>query len=202
MALDLSNWISEIRTSQDWGKIAPRLGPMFQQLQDSINQGFSAVGVDATNTRQTPNPPASLSVQASSNGELAHVAISDNSDRSRALSYFLEHSTSPNFSPTATYTTHLGAARQHMLTLPTQDANGNTQSYYFRAYSMEPGSEKASAHVYYGQQLAPTAVQMNGSTKLTLLPSTGAGTAPTNGGKAGQGFGTVQTFKAGVTTKS
>jgi hypothetical protein len=193
MALDLTQFISEIRTAGAWEKIAPRLGPMFQNIQDAINQAAKASGVDSTQHTSQPNPPAKLSVKTA--GELAHVTIEDNSARTRARNYFLEYSNKTSFSPANTYTEHLGVGRHKVLNLPTNDDNGKPHNWYFRTYSMEPGSKKASAHVVYGVAGAPTAVTMGGTTNLSLLPSTGAGTAPSNGQKAGQGFGTPQVSK-------
>ncbi len=189
--LDLTQWISEIRTSRDWTKTSSRLGPMFQNIQDAINQAARAAGVDSTQHLAQPNPPAKLNIKTA--GELAHVTIEDHSARSRSLHYFVEYANNKSFS--GAHVEHLGVSRGRILNLPTKDDNGNTQNWYFRSYSMEPGSKKASSKVYYGQQGAPTAVQMSGSTQLSLLHSTGSGTAPTDGQKAGTGFGTVQNVK-------
>jgi hypothetical protein len=205
--LDLTTWISEIRTAVEgpdengkisaWSKIAPRLGPMFQAIQDGINQTAKAVGVDSTTLAQQPNPPAKLNVKVA--GELAHVTIEDNSARDRSLNNFVEYSTTPSFSPASTWTEHLGAARHRVLNLPTKGDSGATHQWYFRAHTMGLGSEKASPHVYLGQEEAPTPVSMAGTTSLTLQPSTGCGTTPSNGQKAGEGFGKAQnsneTFK-------
>jgi hypothetical protein len=185
MALSLTTWISEIRNSTDWSKIAPRLGPMFEKIESSINQVARVTGVDPTNLKQQPDPITKLNVKVS--GEMAHVTLDDHSARSRALHYFVEYSNNTNFS--GAHVEHLGASRGRVLTLPTNDDQGNKQNYYFRAYSMEPGSEKPSSHVYNGQQGAPTPVQMSGTTNLSLLPSTGSGTASTTGQKTGEGFG-------------
>jgi hypothetical protein len=189
--LDLSQMISEIRTSKSWEEVASRLGPRLQQLQDAVNQTASAAGVDATKHVQQPDPPSKLNVKASPSGEQVHLTIEDHSARSRSLHYFVEHATNTAFS--GSYVTQLGASRNHHLTLPTFQDDGITkQTYYFRAYSMEPGSVKSSPHIYHGQQGAPTGVQLNGSTAMTLLPSTGSGTGPSNGQKTGVGFGRAQ----------
>lgn len=188
MALDLSQYIAEIATSTDWGQIAPRLKPLFEKIRDGINQAASAAGVDATSHLQQPNPPAKLDIKVA--GELAHVAITDNSDRTRSRHYFVEYSNNTSFSNA--YVEHMGVSRNKVLNLPTNDDNGSPHNWYFRTYSMEPGSTKASPKVYHGQALAPTPVVMGGTTNLSLLPSTGAGTAPSNGQRAGQGYGTVQ----------
>lgn len=193
MSLDLSQMISEIRTSADWAAIAPRLGPKLQNIQDAINQAAQAAGVDATKHLDQPDPPAAINVKVA--GELAHVTIEDNSARDRSLNNFVEFSTAKSFSPASTWTEHLGVARHRVLNLPTNDDNGQPHNWYFRTYTMSLGSKKASPHVYLGQQGAPTAVTMGGSTNLTLLPSTGAGTAPSNGQKAGTGYGTSQFSK-------
>lgn len=195
MALDLTQFISEIRTSGDWAKIAPRLGPMFQNIQDSINQAAQAAGVDPTDHLSQPNPPAALNVKVA--GELAHVTIQDQSARSRSLHYFVEYANNTAFS--GAHVEHLGVSRGRILNLPTKNDDGTqTHNWYFRTYSMEPGSKKASNKIYYGVSGAPTAVQMQGTTQLTLLPSTGSGTAPTDGQKPGQGFGTSQVSKEAV----
>jgi hypothetical protein len=207
MPLDIGQFISEIRTSKDevdgsgrliasaWSKIAPRLGPMFDKIQDAVNQTASAAGVDATQHKQSPDPPAKLNVKVA--GEMAHVTIEDHSARDRSLHYFVETSNSPSFS--AAHVEHLGVSRGRVLNLPTKDDNGNTHKWYFRAYSMSPGSEKPSPHVYFGQKGAPTPVQMAGSTNLSLLPSTGSGTTPTNGQKPGQGYGHAQVSNEAAT---
>lgn len=194
MALDLTNMISEMRNSKSWEEFAQRAAPYFQNLQDAVNQTASAAGVDATKHLESPDPPAKLNVKVA--GETFHATIEDNSARSRAHNYFLEYSNQPSFSQS--WVKHLGVSRDHVQTLPTKDDNGVTHNWYFRTYSMESGSKKASSHVYLGEQGAPTAVQMQGSTNLTLLPSTGAGTAPSNGQKPGQGFGTSQLSKEAV----
>ena len=195
--LDLTQWISEIRNSDTWEKIAPRLGPMFQNISDAINQTAKNAGVDSTTLGQRPNPPSALNVKVA--GELAHVTITDNSARDRTRNNFVEYSTSSSFSPASTWTEHLGVGRHRVLTLPTNDDGGNPHQWYFRAHTMSLGSEKASPHVYLGQQGAPTPVTMSGITNLTLQPSTGCGTTPSNGQRAGEGYGkaqnSIETFK-------
>ena len=195
--LDLTQFISEIRTSASWEKIAPRLAPYFQNIQDGINQAADAAGVDATQHKQQPDPPAKLNIKTA--GELAHVTIEDHSARSRSLHYFLHVSTNTAFSNP--HVVHMGVSRGTVLNLPTNDDNGNPVKYYFRCHSMEPGSIKASDHVYHGQQGAPTAVQMSGSTNMTLLTSTGSGTNPTDGQKSRSGYGTPQFSNETVSKK-
>ena len=186
--IDLTQWISEIKNSTNWEKTAPRLGPFFQAIQDSINQTAQAAGVDATSHVQRPDPPSKLNVKVA--GELAHVTVEDHSARDRSRHYFVEYANNTAFS--GAHVEHLGVSRGRVLTLPTNDDKGSPHKWYFRTYSMSPGSEKPSPHVYFGVKGAPTAVTMGGSTNLSLSTSTGAGTSPTNGQKPGNGYGKAQ----------
>src|SRR4029077_7241611 len=118
---------------------------MFQQIQDSVNQIGTATGVDSNSHIEAPSPPQNINVKAA-NG-LAHVTITDNSQRSRSLNYFLEHDTNPAFP--APHIVHLVASREAFLPLPAKDDHGNPQKWYFRAYSMYPGSTKPSNHIVF-----------------------------------------------------
>jgi hypothetical protein len=81
---------------------------------------------------------------------------------------------------------HLGASRSMApMTLPAMDDNGNPQKFFFRAYSQYHGSHPGPK-VHSG-----VAVDPGGTHMLTLLPSTGSGTAAANGQEGGSGFGKV-----------
>jgi hypothetical protein len=75
------------------------------------------------------------------------------------------------------------------VTLPAQDDNGGSQQFYFRAYSQYPGG-KPGVPVHFGGE-TPTAVDPGGTQQLTLIPSTGSGTAQVSGEQGGSGFGIV-----------
>ena len=182
LMLDVSQFLTEIRGNN------PRLAFMLDKMVTAINQTAKATGVDSTSFQSAPHPPQSISVKAA-NGT-AHVTITDASKRSRALCYFVEHSTDPNF--LAPHVAYLGAARGVFLNLPGFDDSGAAQPWYFRAYSMYPGSTKASAHALFGSAGVATPVSVGGATQLTPLTSTGAGTASTSGQQSGGGFGTSQ----------
>jgi hypothetical protein len=163
-----------------------RLAVMFDNIASAINQTANAAGVDSTAMLSPPNPPQQIQVKA--NNGTVHVSLTDSSQRSRALNYFVEASTSPAFLPQQTHIEHLGPARSKFFSLPGNDDDNNPQPWYFRTYSMQPGSSKRSAHQVLGGAATPTPVTVGGSTQLTPLTMTGAGTTA----QAGHGFGISQ----------
>lgn len=176
-ALDLSKHTQAIQVRDRETAAALRM------IEDAINHLAKNTGSSALGE---PSPPGNIqALNVKVNGELAHASITDNSPLTRNIHYFLEYANEPNF--LAPLVEHLGTSRQRVLNLPTNDDGGVAHNYYLRAYSQYPGS-KPSARVNFGGQL-PSAVVMNGSTNLTLLPSTGSGTAAPNGEQGGQGFG-------------
>lgn len=188
MPLNLQEFITHARHHLD-----SRLAVALENIQDAINQTAKLAGVDATGHTVAPDPPNSISVKA--NKEAVHVTIQDNTTRGRTRHYFVEHADNPGFANAHTY--HLGVGREQVLNLPTFLDDGTTKpNYYFRTYTMEPGSKTASAKINFGGALNPTAVTLTGTTALTLLPAAGSGTTPSNGQKSGQGFGTSQ-FRKG-----
>lgn len=195
--LNVGQIITEVKESPVLGQLGSRLGILLDKFQTAINQTAQSAGVDSTGFMEPPNAPSALNIKVASNGEQVHATIHDSTDRSRTRNYFVEYATNPAFANS--YIEHLGVGRHRVLNLPSKDDSNNTVSYYFRTYSMDPGSAKSSPSTNYGGT-TPTAVTLNGSTKLTLLPSTGAGTAPTNGTRSGQGFGKNQ-FADEVTGK-
>lgn len=185
--LDLSAYLAEIKNDN------PRLGVAISNIQDAINQLGTITGADPTAHTAPPNPPASIQVSAGS--DHIHVTLTDNGQRPRAQNYFVEWSANdPNF--LAPNVEHLGAGRGRVMALPAKDGNGDVISYYFRGYSHALGAKNASKRVVFGTTMAPTPVTLSGNSTLNLLPSTGAGTAPSNGQKPGQGFGTPQFSQA------
>lgn len=186
--LDLNKFLTEIRSAGRQIPVMNRLVLALQQLQDGVNQVGTATGTDPNSHTAQPDPPTNINVKAA-NG-LVHVTLNDMSQRSRALHYFVEADTNPAFPQPHVF--HLGASRGLFTTLPAMDDNSNPQSWYFRTYSMQLGSEQRSAHQVFGGTATPTPVSVGGLTTLTPLTSTGAGTAPTNGQRGGQGFGSAQ----------
>ena len=185
--LDLTEYIAEIRSMA--GHPWQRMSVMLRKIQDAINQVGNGIGVDPTGHMEPPAPPQGINVAAGT--DHIHVTLTDNSQRSRPLNYFVEWSVNdPNFgAPNVEY---LGPSRGRILALPAKDNSNNPINYYVQAYSSYLGSETPSQKIKYGGTYTPTAVQLTGTSKLTPLSSTGAGTAETNGSQGGQGFGIPQ----------
>jgi hypothetical protein len=180
--LDIGQFLTEIRA---W---KPRLALSLQQLVNGINQVGSAVGVDPTGHTQAPSAPQGIAIKAA--GGIVHAVLTDNTQRSRNLHYFLEADTDPSFPQP--HVEHLGVSRGRFLTLPAMDDDSNPLVWYFRAYSMYPGSERRSTHQVFGGSATPTPVSVGGSVTLTPLSSTGSGTASSTGRQGGVGFGNAQ----------
>ena len=172
------------------GNISPeRQAVLIERLIDGVNQLGNVLGSDPNGMVSAPDPPTNIQVSAGS--DHIHVTMTDPSTRGRGLNYFLEWSAGdPSF--LAPQVEHLGVGRQRVLALPAKDASGTAINYFVRGYSMYPGSEKASPHIIFGTLDSPTPIQLTGSSTLGILPSTGSGTAPTNGERGGSGFGPSQ----------
>jgi len=194
MALDLGKFQPEVRAEAIKTPVFARLALMFEQIQDSVNQIGTATGVDSTGHTSAPDAPSGINV-AAANG-VAHVTINDSSQRNRSLHYFVEADTTPSFSQPHIF--DLGAGRGTFLPLPNKDGSGNQLKWFFKAYSMQPGSQKSSPHQVYGGQ-NPIGVEVGGSVQFTPLASTGGGTASDTGRRGGEGFGTAQNAKAANT---
>jgi hypothetical protein len=159
-----------------------------RKVEEAVNHLAKNTGGAPIGETSAPRPIQQLQVKVS--GEQAHAVITDNNSIQKNVNYFLEYATEPNF--LQPHVADLGTSRGTVLTLPTnQDAvvgrAAVPHSWYFRAFSQYPGS-KPSAHVYYGGT-RPQAVTMQGTTNLTLLPSTGSGTASPTGQQGGWGLG-------------
>lgn len=162
-----------------------RQGMLFQRIITAVNATAKAAGVAPVGRMSAPTPPDGIQVAAA--GETVHVSLTHNAPVNSGIHYFTEISTNPAFNQPIVHD-HGTSRTPPPFTLPTKDGNGNTQSYYFRSYSQYLGGAP-SASVVHGGAASPTPVTMGGSTQLTLLPSSGSGTAPANGQSAGQGFG-------------
>jgi hypothetical protein len=183
MALDINKEILFLRQHPEFGQY---LGVALQNLQDAVNNGANHVGVDPTGTMPAPPPVQSLTVKT--NGGLVHAVVSDNNPIQKNLHWFVEYDTDPAFNKP--HVAHLGVSRSMQpINLPAKDDDGNDQTFYFRAYSQYPGSHP-SAPIHFGGT-TPTAVNPGGTGQMTLLSSTGSGTAQSSGEQGGSGFGKV-----------
>lgn len=176
-------------------KTWPKLGILLRtRVIPAINSTAQAAGVAPVGNIAAPNPPNGVSIKTQ--GEMVHVSIADNNQLQRGVHYFTEADTSPAFSQPIVI--HHGPSRTAApFTLPTKDDSGNTHTWYFRSYAQYPGGSP-SAPVALGGNQNPSGVTLGGSTQLTLIPSTGSGTASGNGQSGGSGFGkvTVRTVPA------
>jgi len=194
--LDLSKHTQAIQVRDRETAAALRL------VENAINHMAKSSGSSPIGEPSAPSPIQQLDVKVS--GETAHATITDNSPLTRNIHYFLEYATEPQF--LAPHIEHLGTSRGRIINLPTNGDDGTPQNYYFRAYSQYPSS-KPSEKVTFGQSHAPTPVVMqgvptNGGTNMTLLPSTGSGTAAGNGQQGGFGFGKFQNRPAVLPKRS
>lgn len=142
------------------------------------NTASSAVG------RLGPPPPIN-GVTVKTSGEMLHIQINHNAAIQQGIHYFSEISTSQDLSNPLVI--HHGTSRtSHPISLPTFDDNGVKQNYYLQSYAQYPGSDPTPVMKY------PSPITMDGTTKMTLLASTGSGTASNTGSQAGWGFGKIQ----------
>lgn len=185
MPLSIAKEISYLRKLPVIGKY---LNTAFQRLVDGVNNLGNNVSVDPTGIMPAPSPIQSLTVKGDGNGTV-HAVISDNNPIQKNIHYFVEYANEPNF--LQPHVVHLGTSRtMNPITLPAMDDNGNAQQFFFRGYSQYPGSHPGPV-IHFGGT-TPTAVNTGGSVKLTLLSSTGSGTAQNSGQQSGSGFGKIQ----------
>jgi hypothetical protein len=161
----------------------PLLGNLLRRIIRSLTQISQSTGVSPVGKSDPPPTIGALNIKAS--GELVHATISDASPVRKGINYFLEADTDPTFPAPQVF--HLGTSRTHFVNLPSLDDTGTAQNWYFQAYSQYVGSNPSRKIPFGG--LAPTAITLSGSTRLTPLQSTGSGTASPTGGQGGQGFG-------------
>jgi len=167
--------------------IGPYLAQALRRLRDGVNNLGTNLAADSTQTLPPPPSVQALTVKTNGNG-LVHAVINDQNQLRRGVHYFLEYDTNPAFPQP--HVVHLGASRSmNPITLPALDDDGFPQRFYFRAYSQLPGSHPSPPIRFGGEK--PIAVDPGGTQQMTLIPSTGSGTAPANGQAAGQGFGIV-----------
>jgi len=182
MPLDISKEITLVQQVPVFGQYLARA---LSSIQTGLNNIGQNLAVDPTGTLPAPPPVNQLQVKTNGTG-MVHAVITDNSAIQKHLNYFIEYDTSPSFPQP--HVAHLGASRtMSPIMLPALDDAGKPQSFYFRAYSQYHGGNPGPAIAFGGN--VPTAVNPGGTQQLTLLPSTGSGTAQATGQQGGQGFG-------------
>lgn len=163
----------------------------FQRIIEAVNSLAHKLGVSVHGDIDPPPPITYVSAKASN--EMLHVALTHTPSKpvSRAINYFVEVDTNPSFPQPHVF--HLGASRELLTPLPGLDDNGNPVKYYVRAYSQYPGSKPSAPTSFGGKPGAEggsdISITMGGTTSMSLIPSTGSGTAGLNGQQGGFGFG-------------
>jgi hypothetical protein len=165
----------------------PKLGQLLRtRVIAGINRLAQNLGATPVGFTSAPNPPNGIMVKVA--GEYAHVQVTDNNQINKHVNYFTEVSTNPQFSQPIVID-HGASRTSHPFPLPTNDDSGVQHTYYFRSYSQYPGSQPSTPLTFGGSN--PIGVQMAGTTNMTLLPSTGSGTAAGDGQSGGSGLGKV-----------
>ena len=193
---------SRLEGGQELSKITQKdfdNGTLLSRIIEAVNSLAKNLGATSVGKLSPPPPIDSIQVQGTQvkstltcPSEILHWVITHNQSIDKGVRYFSEISTTPNFPPYATHSVDHGTSRSGFLSLPTQDNEGNTQTYYLRSFAQYPGSDPQKPTVF-GELAAPVKIQMTGTSKTTLLSSTGSGTAVTQSGK---GLGDVLTRPA------
>jgi hypothetical protein len=183
MSVDIEKELTYVRNLPGFGQY---LGRALRGIVDAVNGLSQNISADSTSTLPAPTPIQALTVKA--NGGLVHAVITDTAALQKNTHYLLEYDTDPAFSQPQVV--HLGPSRtMQPMILPALDDDGNAQAFHFRAYKQQPGG-LPSTPVNFGGT-SPTPVSPGGSQKLTLIPSTGSGTAQPSGQQGASGFGKV-----------
>lgn len=195
-------------------------GSLLQRIIEAVNTLARNTGSAAVGKLPPPAPVDSIQVQGTQDNstnthtcpsEIMHLTLTHNQSVDKHVNYFSEIDTNPAF--TAPHVIHHGTSRSAFIPLPSQDSEGNPQTYYLRSYPQYNGSD-AQKPTVFGGLAAPLKIQMTPPTvtvvvnnvpstttyslpnKTTLLTSKGSGTAAPNGSQGGKGFGTDLTRPA------
>ena len=175
-------------------------GSLLSRIIEAVNILAQNANVSAVGKLPPPAPVDSISVQGTPSGnvitspsEHLHFTLTHNAEVHKGARYISEIDTDPNF--TQPHVVDHGASRSGFVHLPALDNDGNQQTYYLRSYVQYRGSDPSKPTVLGGLSGA-TAIQMTGTSKLSLLPSTGSGTASPTGTQGGKGLGDVLTRPA------
>jgi hypothetical protein len=172
------------------------LGSFCSRVADAINNLAANVGVAAVGKTTPPPKIDSISVKGTqvnnvltASSEILHWTLTHNQALNKGIKYITEIDTNVGF--TKPHQFFHDASRTGFTTLPTYMDDGVTkQTYYLRSQAQYPGSDACDPTVL-GNLGAPTQIQMTGMSAMTLLPSTGSGTASPQGQQGGLGLGTV-----------
>lgn len=173
----------------------PYLGTLLKKMISAVNTTAKNASVSAVGKVSPPHPIDTVGVSGalannalSVNGEVLHLTITHNQELQKGVRYFTEIDTNPNF--TQPHVFDHGTSRSLFAHLPTKDANSSPITYYARSYAQYHGSDPCKPTVFGGLN-GPTPITMGGTSQVSILPSTGSGTASGSGQQGGKGLGTV-----------
>lgn len=173
------------------------LASLLNRMITAVNHVANSNAASATGKLSPPDPIDSIDVSGNMNpdtntltvnGEQLHFTLTHNQALKKGVRYITEVDTDPNFLQPHVF--DHGASRSGFINLPANDADNVPITYYKRSYAQYPGSDPSKPTVFGGKN-GPTKILMTGSSKVSLLPSKGSGTAATNGQQGGKGLGTV-----------
>jgi len=167
---------------------------LFGRIINSINNLAKNLGASAVGKNAPPPPIESINVSGPvpSNGvvtlqsELLHWTLTHNAPVQKGIQYITEIDTSPNFIQPHVH--DHGCSRSGFLWLPSHDANNNQLTYYMRSYAQYHGSDPCKSYVY-GGRTAAIGINPTGTSQVSILNSTGSGTASPTGQQGGRGLG-------------
>ncbi len=200
---------SQLEGGQELSKISQKdfeSGTLLSRIIDAVNSLSQNVGAASVGKLPPPPPINSIQVQGTQSGnvittpsEHLHFTVTHNGELKKGVQYIHEIATEPNF--LAPHVVDTGSSRSAFVHLPALDSAGNVQTYYLRSYAQYHGSDPAKPTVLGGLAGA-TQIQMTGTSKMTLLSSTGSGTASPTGQQGGKGLGVELTRPAPTTKRS
>jgi hypothetical protein len=200
---------SDLQGGQELSKLTQKdfdNGSLLKRIIAAVNSLAQNTGAAAVGKLSPPPPIQSITVQGTQSGntltapsEHLHWTINHTQELQKHVNYFTEIATEPNF--LQPHVIDHGSSRSGFLSLPAQDSNNNPQAYYMRSYPQYPGSD-AQKHTTFGGAAGATKIVMTGTSKTTLLPSTGSGTASATGQQGGKGMGTDLVRSAPTTKRS
>lgn len=171
------------------------LGTILGRIIGAVNTMAKNASVAAVGKLTPPPPVDGINVQGTQVGdtitcpsEILHWTLTHNQEIQKGIRYFSEVDTDPNF--TASHVVDHGTTRSAFLTLPKMNNDGVTHTYYLRSYAQYHGSDPSKPTVLGGLGSA-TKIVMTGTSRTSLLASTGSGTASPNGQQGGHGLGVV-----------
>jgi hypothetical protein len=171
------------RVLAKWRNEDAQKGTLIQRMIDGVNTLADNLGGSAVGRLAPPSPINGVTIKKS--GEMLHIQISHSGPIQQGVRYFSEISTSGGSQPIVI--DHGTSRTSHPISLPTKDDAGNTVQYTLHSYNQLPGSDPTPRVAYPGNPFT-----MSGTTHMTLLPSTGSGTASNSGQQVGSGLGKRQ----------